>query len=254
VAVVLVRKKYPASCAGEQRARNEFRRDKKTFFEWYSKRIQLPDVLLTACRLQWKETDNPIYVWQAINFCTSKNVGFPDWVCQYLAECAERMLSPDAAKASDLRKVLPQIMGFPRKRGRGNPLEPDGNEQQYMLAASKFAREIANGAKPTVALRSAFERLDKKMPDRNDDKTLQSHIKKYFGISHAPRTNAEWKRAIDAWMIEVFGPFAKEYREISPCELERLLTEWRNVERVNDAARGRRMAPRINRSTARLRP
>ena len=48
-----------------------------------------------------------------------------------------------------------------------------------------------------------------------DDKTLLlSHIKKIFGLSHAPRTSAEWKRVIYPWMIENFSVFVPENREI----------------------------------------
>jgi hypothetical protein len=47
-----------------------------------------------------------------------------------------------------------------------------------------------------------------------DDKTLLSHIKKIFGLSHAPRTSAEWKRVIYPCMIVNFSGFVPENREI----------------------------------------
>ena len=142
---------------------------------------------------------------------------FPDWVQEYLAACAQRMLSPQAANDTDLRKILPRIMGFPAKRGRGNLLNPDGDTWLYLDAAAKFAREIATGAKPKAALRSAFEVLDPEFADI-DDKTLISHIKKNFEMQHTPtpRTNAEWKRAISSWAVSAIGPLVKRYREISP--------------------------------------
>jgi hypothetical protein len=106
-------------------------------------------------------------------------------------------------------------MGFPPKRGRGNPLDLGKNEDQFSIPAMRFAIEIEKGARPTVALRTAFESLDAKVADRMDEKTLLSHIKKHFGMPNAPRTNAEWKQAIRGWFEEAFGPFIDEFREIS---------------------------------------
>jgi hypothetical protein len=42
-----------------------------------------------------------------------------------------------------------------------------------------------------------------------------NHMKKHFGVKQAPRTNTEWKRAIEAWYVETFGSLEKEFREIS---------------------------------------
>jgi hypothetical protein len=184
------------------------------FKDWLKDRIERPEFMLQVALGSWQETHNPAYVWWAIELCTSSDkIEFPNWVREYLAKCAQRMSSPDAAAASDLRKVLPRIMGFPAKRGRGHLL--DLGAEDYATSAMKFAIEIERGARPTQALRSAFEALDAEIADRMDDKTLQSHIKNFFGIPKAPRTNIEWKRAIRAWFENVFGPFVAEYREIS---------------------------------------
>ena len=190
---------------------------RSAFREWFEKRIKDPHLSLSTTRFYWQDTHNPAYVWWAIEICVCRDIQieFPDWVRKYLAECAQRMLSPDAAEQSDLRKVLPGIMGFPPKRGRGNPLDLGKNEDQFSIPAMRFAIEIEKGARPTVALRTAFESLDAKVADRMDEKTLLSHIKKHFGMPNAPRTNAEWKQAIRGWFEEAFGPFIDEFREIS---------------------------------------
>ena len=185
------------------------------FKDWLKDRIERPEFMLRVALGSWQETDNPAYVWWAIELCTrSDQIEFPHWVREYLAECAQRMSSPDAAGASDLRKVLPRIMGFPVKRGRGRLL--DLGAEDYATPAMRFAIEIEKGAKPTAALHTAFEALDAKIADKMDDKTFLSHIKKFFGVPNAPRTNADWKRAIRKWFQNVFGPFVAEYREISP--------------------------------------
>jgi hypothetical protein len=126
------------------------------------------------------------------------------------------MLSDDVVKASDLRGTLPTIMGFSLERGRGHMLNPESVGKTYFFCALIFGYQISKGATPREALKSAFEVLDRDVADKMDDKTLLSHIKKIFGLSHAPRTSAEWKRVIYPWMIENFSVFVPENREIPP--------------------------------------
>jgi hypothetical protein len=80
----------------------------------------------------------------------------------------------------------------------------------------EFAMQILKGVKPTEALRSSFEVLDLAVADKMDERTLQEHIKKFFGMSRAPRTNEEWKQRLvpllRAWLL---APFPKEFRENS---------------------------------------
>jgi hypothetical protein len=51
----------------------------------------------------------------------------------------------------------------------------------------------------------AFEYLDAKVADRIDEKTLLSHIKKFFDMPNTPRTNAEWKQAIERCFEEALS-------------------------------------------------
>ncbi len=196
---------------------NESRSDGRIIWERFINFSRNPVVRLWLFSELWKQTENPIYVWKAIKFCARNQLGFPDWVCTYLAECAERMSSPDAGVASDVRKALPQILGFALMRGRGSALRPLGDEWKYLVPAARFALEIVRGTKPSAALRSAFDHLDAGVADKMDDKTLMSHIKQQFGIKRAPRSNAEWNGIIKAWAFSVFGPFfPKEIREFVP--------------------------------------
>jgi hypothetical protein len=185
--------------------------------EWLEKRFKEPALLLRAAHFFWQETRNPANVWWAIEICTRDGrVEFPGWVRQYLTDCARRMMSPEARQESDLRKIFPKIFDFPTKRGRGSLLDLGWKEaNQFFVPAMRFAIEIEKGAKPTAALRTAFEYLDAEVADSMDEKTLLSHIKKQFDMPSAPRTNAEWKRAIRGWFDEAFGPFIDEFRDIS---------------------------------------
>jgi len=215
VAVVMARKKHSASSGA--RALDATRRQAgRSFSEWYFDRIFKPDFYLAIAHYGWMNQQTPYYVWAAIDFCTRAKIGFPDWVNRYLAECAERMLSPDSTKSRDLRKVLPEIMGFPRKKpGPGHLLDPDP-EWRYGAPAWRFAVQIEKGEKPTAALRDAFDVLDPVIGDKMEAETLLAHIKRYFCITNAPRTNAEWKQALRAKVTEAFAPFLEEFREIAP--------------------------------------
>lgn len=231
--MVMVRKKRAAKdsarVAEADVISNEERRDTRTAskrsshsrwppLEWILDHAKKPDFILPGSFAAWSETGNPVFVWIAIDACSRENIEFPDWVRLYLADCAQRMLSPTAEAASDVRKVLPRIMGFSLKRGPGKPLKPFGNDWQHMDVAISFMGGIAKGAKPTAALRSAFERLGAKAADKMDERTLLSHIKKFFEVSRAPRTNAGWRQAILAWASEAYGPLVKEFRETRSCD------------------------------------
>jgi hypothetical protein len=169
-------------------------------------------------RAFWQDTGNPHYVWEAMDICAEHKRDFPDWVRGYLDQCARRMADAAQSKAShDLRAILPHVLGFPAKRGPGHPLRPDeGFEVEYMTPAIVFATEILKGCKATEALHSASKFLDQPLADTIDDKTLLAHIKKHFGVKKAPRTNADWKKLIEAWDRETFGGLRKEFRELTP--------------------------------------
>jgi hypothetical protein len=187
------------------------------FAVWLKDWASNPDIALPHLQSDWEDTKNPFFVWSAINVCDLNQRELPDWVRAYLASCALRMVSEDAVQASDLRKILPEVLGFPRKkRGPGNLLRPEGDGVEYMVQAMVFAVEIEKGAKPSVALHTASESLGKKVADRIDDKTLLNKIKTFFGLKNATRTNADWKRDIRAWSAKTFEPLAKEFRETSP--------------------------------------
>jgi hypothetical protein len=183
--------------------------------DWpYNRIMEDPGIFFGETEREWSRTNNPYWVWSTIKFCAANRVEYPSWVYQYLADCARRMLSDDAVETSDLRKTLPTTMGFSLERGRGHPLNPERVGKKYFFCALIFGFRISKGATPKEALKSAFEVLDRDVADKMDDKTLLSHIKKIFGLSHAPRTSAEWKRVIYPWMIVNFSAFVPENREI----------------------------------------
>jgi len=138
-------------------------------------------------------TGNPYYAWQAIRICVKHKKKFPDTLLTYLGACADRMLSDEARKAGDVRKMLPGILGFPSKFGPGNLLDPDDDPDDRLGFALRFMVKLAQDEKPTVALENAAaEILGKECADRVDDKTLRRWILEEFNLQNWPRTPAEW--------------------------------------------------------------
>ena len=86
------------------------------FTRWLGEKlIPNPSVQLAASESLWNETHNPVFVWDAIEICTDEKQELPAWVVAYLGQTAKRMSSPKAREAKDLRKVLPVILGFPKR-------------------------------------------------------------------------------------------------------------------------------------------
>src|ERR1700730_18056223 len=98
------------------------------FAVWLKDWVSNPDIALPHLQSDWEDTKNPFFVWSAINVCDLNQRELPDWVRAYLASCARRMVSEDAVQKSDLRKILPGVLGFPqKKRGPGPLLRPEGD-------------------------------------------------------------------------------------------------------------------------------
>jgi hypothetical protein len=148
--------------------------------------------------MEWNRTGNPVHVWAAIEQCIWEKLEFPEWVTAYLLDTGRRMRSPEAQESTDLRVVLPKIIGFPPKSQRGRyPLRPYSDADDVRMDfACEFAAEIKNGAKPIDALHDSCRVLDLKTGDKVDDKTLRGWVKEFFELMKWPRTNAGWRLVI----------------------------------------------------------
>jgi hypothetical protein len=101
-----------------------------------------PDFQLDVLVHSIADTGNPYYAWQALSVCLEHKKEFPDWLAAYLEQCIERMKSDRARKACDLREVLPWVLGFSKKAGPGNMLDPDRDPIVKPLFALKFAIKL----------------------------------------------------------------------------------------------------------------
>jgi hypothetical protein len=105
-------------------------------------------------RLTFESTGNPYFAWFEIDRCAEANTPLPQWVLVYLVQCAGRMLSMKAQQTSDLRKVLPWVLGFPKKRGPGNLLDPVGGPKRVFFTL-EFGIRVLRGEDTVTARRDA---------------------------------------------------------------------------------------------------
>ena len=74
-------------------------------------------VILTSFEDEYEETHDPVWVWHAMDFCstwhrkTGTMIPYPQWVHDYLSAAAETILKLDDAK-DDVSKKIVDIIGI----------------------------------------------------------------------------------------------------------------------------------------------
>jgi hypothetical protein len=162
------------------------------------------------------ETKNPVYVWEAIKLCTDHKLPLPDWVSAYLATVANLMLCEEARQSSDLRAVLPHVLGFPKKsRGPGRLLDPDAGPADRTIFTMKFLIKLAQNheCKPLEALREACDEMDPSFADDKEDNTLWGCLTEELGLAERPKTNEEWRAVGDAHFFPFYVLIEEWYRD-----------------------------------------
>ena len=150
---------------------------------------------LEEMRLAFEKSGNPFFAWFVLNRCAEANEPIPAWVGTYLAQCAGRMLSEKARRPSDLRKVLPWVLGFPKQSGRGNLLDPV-NSRERIIFGLKFGLLVLAGEDPVTARQNACNFAFNGKEAEADDTTLQRWIREDYFLEKAPKSAEQWKEAI----------------------------------------------------------
>ena len=158
--------------------------------------LNIPFGTLPVLRSKWRWTGDPLYAWEAARFCTETKCAFPDWLTDYLAECAARM--PRPGTKVDMRKKLPSALGFLAKRGTKKSFDRPGDARrrsEYMLLTQVFAFAIGQGCSPSQAVAEAVSLLGPDYVDR-DQRTLLKLIARHYGFSEVPSSAVAWQRAL----------------------------------------------------------
>jgi hypothetical protein len=142
----------------------------------------------------------PYFAWWAIRICIKHKRQFPDWITDYLGECADRMLSDDAKRISDARKTLLWIFGFPKNRpGPGGLFKP-GIEVLKDQFAVNFALRLHGGEDDPVKARG--DAGDEFLPG-TEDRTLQRYLLEVFQLKKMPSTYDQWMAVFDRHLMAI---------------------------------------------------
>jgi hypothetical protein len=151
---------------------------------------------LAARRESFEASGNPIYAWKAIFLCVHAEMPIPPWLAAYLFQCSKRMLSDKAQQRSDLRAILPWVLGFPpkKKSGPGKLLNPYNFSLNRVLFLKEFAVRILEGEDPAAARRNACNVAFRGEDADVDDKTLRRWLRDGYGLKEAPENSEQWKK------------------------------------------------------------
>jgi hypothetical protein len=174
---------------------------------------------LEIVRRAFEESGNPYFAWAAIHQCIKANTPFPNWLIAYLAQCSERM--PKAEQTSDLRKVLPWILGFPTKRGPRNLLRPGYSKRLKFVI--KFARLIVQGQDPVMARRDACNAVFDGKDGEVDDKTLVRWVRNAFHLKEAPKNTKQWKEAARMNLVAILATRALLRSATTKAEMDEII-------------------------------
>jgi hypothetical protein len=182
-----------------------------TVFSWeeFSALLHNPAAGITLYLTMWKLTQHPAYAWRVIGICAEKGIPMPPEITTYLGGVAARM--EGAKQASDLRAVLPKIMGFPakEKKGPGKPLDPDddlGVDSDDIRLAILFATELSRGRRVSKALENATAKLPAHFGSL-DERSLKKRIAKAACLEIMPSTAAEWQAELHSCFVGVMHQF-----------------------------------------------
>ena len=147
----------------------------------------------------WNEQKNPLWVWVAIKTSCQNKHALPKWVCDYLEECAERLLSPKSF-TRDFARNLPRMLGFIPKSGPKHQLKVSARMLKNEKFAMSFAKHILSGKKPSDARNDAANDCGDRWQEA-DDKTLQAALRDHFDEKRLPATRRGWEPIIIKWML-----------------------------------------------------
>jgi hypothetical protein len=153
---------------------------------------------LDGFKYLWREQKNPIWVWNAIKTSVHNKHSLPNWVCDYLEECANQLLS-SSAYTGDFARKLPRMLGFNLKSGPKHPLKISARMLKNEQFAMRFAKHILNGKRPSDARSNAANECGGRWLEA-DDKTFQTALRQHFKLKRVPKTGSAWKTIVIQWM------------------------------------------------------
>ncbi len=139
---------------------------------------KVSDFYINSCKSLYEETENPLYVWRAIQCCKDYEREYPDWVKEYLSNVADEILNIENP-GKDAPALLKSALGI--------------------YSARDFS-EFHNSWKKYEAFDRVVEERRKRSRG-NKDYSLYYDVGKEFGVS--AETIKRWYQEIKKWRDEM---------------------------------------------------
>ncbi len=128
----------------------------------------------------------------------------------------------DKRDASDLRAVLHEVLGFPKKKpGPGKLLQPVPNVDKISFTR-KFVNYVLQGDDPKTARKEACNRtFSLKVADKVDDKTLVHWLVDTMGLVKIPQDASQWKTVVYKYVALDLAQHARWNADVTEEDRER---------------------------------
>ena len=153
------------------------------------------EFVLLRLRQAFEVSGDPYYAWAALRSCTNLvEKPLPPWLASYLFQCSERI--EKAEQASDLRGVLPWVLGFPTKRTKKCLSDKVSPRTRTWKFVTEFGVRILQDEDPVAARRNACNDAFDGKDTNVDDKTLMRWLLSAFHLKKAPKDARRWKEIV----------------------------------------------------------
>ena len=137
-------------------------------------KLKRQELKLNTLEIHYTETKNPLYIWEAVQYCIENKLSMPDYVLKYLKNTAKSLLSANIKK-DYTNQLIKDAVGI-----NGNLFQSyQMAEQQFRVCTmvKEFGGEIRGNTMP--AIKKAKEALAKEGFDLKE-----SSIKTYWNNRH----------------------------------------------------------------------
>lgn len=117
---------------------------------------------------KYSKNKNPLYVWEAINYCSAMEKDFPEWIREYLFNTSLNLLASKAQESKNIAHKIKRIFGFKDKRHLNEEDKIGVKMQVYFKVKSERERRLFGDKK------NIYPGLAKELEESEDT------IKAYF--------------------------------------------------------------------------
>lgn len=146
--------------------------------------------VLRELRENFEQTENPLFVWIAIQHCTRREKRLPKWIIEYLTDSADALIESTLRLPRRVDAAVARALGF-KYSERSNPFSDFKKYQRREKLALSFARKVLSGKKPNEAVIQIAEEA------RLSETTVWKEILKFYTDIPMLTGRGNWKPLIE---------------------------------------------------------